>query len=268
MKKRKQLKNKRINDFPFDKKMILFEIDGIFPDMGLRRNISRSKNPLLSGGEFVEMKNSERGHKVTSFNSTIPSGKKNIIDVIKHPNFPKKIVVDKNENKYLPVRQVYYLARSKYNDNVKVCLVHGSFFDTVKEPDLISNAFCQVMEDAISEGKEISPEAKKELILAMTDKNFFSPRRKIAGASVLLHFRVITETIKEMNIMTKWTEISDNTLSLIVPLGNTKEEIAKQKRKIIAAARTTDILNCQGGKQLHIKHPLNNRCFWVLRIPI
>ena len=265
--KKALLKDTLIDDFPFNENMVLFEWTGKFPDMVLRRNTGHFDNPLLSGGELIEMKNSEGIYTVSSFNSTIPSGEKKMVDIMAQKGFAEKMAEVGDDAGSLPVRQVYYLVRGKKRGAVKVCLVHGSFFATVEEPDLVSDAFRQVMEEAILRGKTISPKAKKELLSAMTERDVFAATRQVKKASVSLRFRVMTEVRSEANIM-RYDEILDNTLNFIVPMhGKTKKAIATQESKIIDAAQTTDILNYPNVRQFRIKHPFNG-WFWALQIPI
>ena len=266
---KESLKKTPIHKFSFDEKMILVKWTGKFPDMVLRRNAKGHDNPLLSGGEFIEMKNSESGYTVPSFNSTIPSGEKKMADAKEQKGLEQKMKDAGDDVRSFSVRQVYYLLRSKHKDEdkVKVCLVHGSFFATVGEPDLVYAAIRQIMEDAISGVKLISPEAKQELLSAEIEKEVITAPRRVKNASVSLRFRVMTEAIRETNIM-RHQEIGDNTLNFIVPLHDGKdEEIAAQESEIVKAAETTDILGYPKGRQFRIEHPFNGQ-FWVLQIPI
>jgi len=83
------IKNKRffltetsLSDFPFESEMLSCQNKGVFPDLAIRVNTS---NPLFTGGEMIELKDS-KSYTVSSFNSTIPSGTKEISKIIKGDN--------------------------------------------------------------------------------------------------------------------------------------------------------------------------------------
>jgi len=50
----------------------------------------------------------------------------------------------------LPYRDVYYLIRGKHGNDIKIVLVHGSFFETVKSDNLINESFKQVLEENLA----------------------------------------------------------------------------------------------------------------------
>ncbi len=126
--------------FPFDTSLFSFVNRTVFPDMIIRLN---KDNTVFTGGELIELKDS-RSYTILSFNSTIPTGKKKIEKII-NSNI-KKQIQEKNENIYsLAERDVFYLIRGRKNGNVKTCLVHGSFFETIKVNDLISQSFYEYL---------------------------------------------------------------------------------------------------------------------------
>ena len=53
----------------------------------------------------------------------------------------------------LPLREVYYLLRGKEKKtgNTKICLVHGSFFETISVQELIKGSFDQVIADGLDD---------------------------------------------------------------------------------------------------------------------
>lgn len=247
----------KLEKFPFDKNLIETEWAGKFPDIMLRVNHKFINDTLLCGGEFLELKDC-KSYTVASFNSTIPTGEKNLADT-----GIKGIGTDA-----LPVRQVYYLLRGRRNrpEAVKVCLVHGSFFETVKVPDLISGAFSQALDAADSDNK-LSREEKQKLVAIMSSQEVFSTSRKVEKSSVSLRFRIMSEVRKEANILKNYTEILDNTLNLIVPMhGKSDKERDAEVGHIKAAAKAAHIWNQYHPAHI-IKHPFNGY-FWVLRVPI
>ncbi len=140
--KEKLLQIKKLDKFPFDKKLLSCVNSGIFPDLAIKINPQPSQ---LTGGELIELKDSV-SYTVSSFNSTIPSRTKEISKIIQGENSIIKEQMEKaGDNIYsLPVRDVFYLVRGKKKTKVKVCLVHGSFFETTPIENLISQSFCSV----------------------------------------------------------------------------------------------------------------------------
>lgn len=221
-----QLKTtKKLVKFPFDKKLLSCRNDGIFPDMAIRLN---KDGKIFTGGELIELKDSD-SYTVSSFNSTIPSRSKRIDEIITGENSIIKQQMGKagNDISSLPVRDVYYLIRGRKKQGVKVCLVYGSFFETVSIENLISQSFSQVLEERLREsGKDISEEFKKTLLSIFSQQENFSKVRTVEKASVKLRFRIMTEVKAEGNILNsnKYPEIKDNTLNLILPCHDETEE--------------------------------------------
>lgn len=215
----------RLEEFPFDDEMLSCRCKGIFPDMAIRLNKNKT---LFTGGELIELKDSE-SYSVSSFNSTIPSGQKEISKIIVGENSSIRTQMESkgNDISSLPLRDVYYLVRGRSKGKTKVCLTHGSFFETIKTEELISQSFSQVLEERLLESKsEISPELKQTLLNLFSEQSNFSKVRNVEKASVKLRFRIMTEVKAEGNILnsTKYPEIKDNTLNLILPLHDTNQE--------------------------------------------
>ncbi|GMO40874.1 MAG: hypothetical protein Ta2F_16810 [Termitinemataceae bacterium] len=211
-----------LEDFPFDMTMLACKNIGQFPDLAIKTNaVDKVTNPLFSGGEFIEIKDSKT-YSVSSFNSTIPQGQKDINEIIKSQNSAIKKQMEETGNHIysLPVRDVYYLLRGKHNGNSKIILVHGSFFETIKKDNLIRQAFEQVLDERLKEKKvNIQDDVHDILIDIFSDQKNFSRVRNIDNASVKLRFRVMTEVKPEGNILNtaQYPQIKDNTINLIVP---------------------------------------------------
>lgn len=208
----------KLEDFPFDNAMLSCRNRGQFPDMAIRIT---SDSDLFTGGELIELKDSDN-YIVSSFNSTIPTGRKEISKIIKAEN---SIIRNQMEEagdmpNSLPVRDVYYLIRGKKKENTKVLLIHGSFFETIKTEDLISQSFSQVLEERIHQsGLQVQDELKHLLFNLFSEQENFSKVRTVNRASVKLRFRIMTEVKAEGNILNqkKYPEILDNTLNFISP---------------------------------------------------
>jgi mRNA-degrading endonuclease RelE of RelBE toxin-antitoxin system len=208
----------RLDDVPFDEGILSCRNAGVFPDMAIRVNKDKSR---FTGGELIELKDSD-SYTVSSFNSTIPSRSKEIAKIITGET---SIIKDQMEESgddifSLPVRDVYYLIRGRKKKNTKVCLVYGSFFETIRIEDLISQSFSQVLEELLKESKEeISKELKARLLSIFSEQENFSKVRTVEKASVKLRFRIMTEVKAEGNILNskKYPQILDNTLNFVLP---------------------------------------------------
>jgi len=224
-KKHSFLKLKRLDQFPFNQKLLSCRNDGVFPDLAIRLNQDRK---IFTGGELIELKDSN-SYTVSSFNSTIPSRSKKIEEIITGENSIIKQQMEKAGNDIfsLPVRDVFYLVRGRKKRHTKVCLVYGSFFETISVENLISQSFYQVLEERLKEsGKEISDNLKQTLISILSQQQSFSKVRNVERASVKLRFRIMTEVKAEGNILDsrKYPEIKDDTLSFVLPCHNEEQE--------------------------------------------
>ncbi len=215
----------KLDDFPFDEKLLSCKRVGQFPDLAIK--ICKN-NELFTGGELVELKDS-KSYTVSSFNSTIPTGKKQVEKIFKSKNSEVlRQMEEAGDDIYaLPERDVFYLIRGKRKENRKITLVHGSFFETVKVSELISKSFNQVLKE-ILEGSETKLDEKTKNLLEtlFSEQTSFSRVRNVENASVKLRFRIMTEVKAGGNILNskKYPEISDDTLNFILPSHNEDED--------------------------------------------
>ena len=208
----------KLGSFPFAAGMLSCQNDGVFPDLAVRINSERT---LFTDGELIELKDSV-SYSVSSFNSTIPTGTKEIRQVIKGENSTIKRQMEEagDDIDSLPLRDVFYLIRGKKRGQTKVALVHGSFFETVKSNSLISQSFEQVLNERLQEkGLDIEGNVKDLLIDIFSEQENFSKVRNVDKASVKLRFRIMTEVKAEGNILNakKYPDILDNTINLVIP---------------------------------------------------
>lgn len=252
--KEKFLKVKKLDLFPFNNELLSCRNNGIFPDLAIKINSQPSD---LTGGELIELKDSVT-YSISSFNSTIPSGKKEIAQVIQGEN---SIIKTQMENAgddiyALPVRDVYYLIRGRRKTKVKVCLVYGSFFETTPIENLISQSFGQVLEERLKQSDVyLTDELKKTLTSLFSQQENFSKVRNVEKASVKLRFRIMTEVKKEGNLLNAklYPEIVDNTINFVLPCYTDIER--ENYHRIVE--RELKIKNCKSLKTFLIKHPLN-----------
>lgn len=245
----------RLDRFPFQKKLLSCVNIGVFPDLAIKINTQG----YLSGGELVELKDSSV-YNISSFNSTIPTGKKNIRDLIaSEKGIVYKQMQDAGDDVFsLEVRDVYYLVRGRKDGKQKICLIHGSFFETIPAEYLVGETFSQVVEEELND-PEINENVKKKLKGALSRQDIFSRVRSVEKASVSMRFRVLVEVKPDANILSPrhYPEILDDTLNLVCPFHSEDE-----KEELISNVATV-IGTDQLGKLniFPIKHPLNG---WFL----
>jgi len=241
----------KLGSFPFAAEMLSCQNDGVFPDLAIKINSGES---LFTGGELIELKDSI-SYAVSSFNSTIPTGTKEISKVIKVENsIIKRQMEEAGDNiASLPQRDVFYLIRGKKRNNTKVALIHGSFFETVKSNSLISQSFEQVLNERLQEkGLDIGNSVKDLLVDIFSEQESFSKVRNVDKASVKLRFRIMTEVKAEGNILNpkKYPDILDNTINLVIPCHEEKDEV-------LTLERFTAVCDLSHFKHFKIKHHLN-----------
>lgn len=99
----------KLEDFPFDTSLFTCHNAGQFPDLAIKLS---QPNPLFTGGELIELKDSET-YSVAPFNSTIPTGRKDIEKVVKskHGIIRQQMEQAGDDIFSLPERHVFNLIR-------------------------------------------------------------------------------------------------------------------------------------------------------------
>ncbi|TSA26946.1 MAG: hypothetical protein D4R68_06470 [Ignavibacteriales bacterium] len=254
LKKKYFLSTKSLEQFPFPQYLLSCVNKGKFPDLAIKLNKDRK---TFTGGELIELKDSE-SYSVSSFNSTIPSGEKEISKIIGTGNSKIKKQMEEAGDSILslPKRDVYYLVRGRKTDSMKVVLVHGSFFETVNTHDLISKSFSQVLNERIKQsGITVATEIKELLSDVFSEQENFSRVREVEKASVKLRFRIMTEVKAEGNILNneQYPQVLDNTLSFILPKHVEADAIViKEKMKKVLSNK--ELINFE---VFDIKHHFN-----------
>ena len=249
---------KEFEDFPFDEKLLSCRNKGVFPDLAIR--ISHD-DLFIHGGELIELKDSV-SYSISSFNSTIPSGKKSISSFLtsKKSKMKEQMIEAGDDPDVLPERDVYYLVRGRYSGRTKVALVHGSFFETIRIDELISESFLQVLEEHLRErGAEVDEKTRELLRSIFTEQENFSKVRDVEKSSVKLRFRIMTEVKAEGNILnsSKYPEIVDDSLNFVLPFHNVSDEhLIVDKMKAAFGEASLDQF-----VKFKIKHHLNG---WFL----
>ena len=244
-----------LENFTFPQNLLSCINRGTFPDMAIKLNKNQK---MFSGGELIELKDNDK-YTVSSFNSTIPSGTKNIQSIIgngKSSTIKKKMESAGDDVLSLQEREVYYLVRGRKSSAVKVVLVHGSFFKTIKVSSLIGKSFLQVLEERIQEcNADIPDNIKKTLSRIMTDQESFNRQRTVPRASVKLRFRIMVETNPKADILNSdlYPRIRDNTLSIILPKHSYRDlRLIKNKMKEVFSGKELKTF-----KAFDIKHHFN-----------
>ena len=215
----------KLEDFPYNTNLLSCKNKAKFPDIAIKININKQ---IFTGGELIEFKDS-RSYNIASFNSTIPTGKKKISKILRGRSHRiKEQMEEAGDDIYsLLVRDVFYLVRGKRQKNIKVCLLHGSFFETLRVEQLIQQAFAQVLEERLQEtGENIPKEVKTKILDMFSEQDSFRKVRDVSKASVKIRFRIMTEAKPEGNILNseQYPQILDNTLNLVLPYGNKNDE--------------------------------------------
>jgi hypothetical protein len=215
----------KLEDFPFDENLLSCKRKGQFPDLAIKIN---RNDALFTGGELIELKDS-KSYSVSSFNSTIPTGRKEIAKVVRSSGSDvyNQMIAAGDCIFSLPLRDVFYLIRGKRKGHCKVALVHGSFFETVNVSDLITKSFAQVFEERLKQSRaSFDEETKNALAALFSEQENFSRVRNVDQASVKLRFRIMTEVKAEGNILNsrKYPEIADDTLNFVLPYHSEQDE--------------------------------------------
>ncbi len=248
----------KLGDFPFDSELLSCENKNTFPDMAIR--INSSDDP--PGGELIELKDSRTAYGIASFNSTIPTGRKLIASITSgKTNVVRQRMQERGDDIYsLLERDVYYLVRGRRAGNTKVCLVHGSFFETVSVDKLITSSFGQVLSEGLEENNALDSTDVSDILDNVTlSQSHFSKSRLVKDASVKLRFRVMTEAANEGNILNPqlYPEVKDNTLSLVAP-ADSPAATEKIKRHLQMAISQCELSK---GEEFTVTHPFNGDFF-------
>ena len=194
-----------------------------FPDVILKVN---DRNRTFPGGEMIEIKEAQ-SYNIPSFNSTLPSRVKDIREVARKDGKMYREMRDNEEGKdphRLQQREVYYLLSGRKGGNVKICLLHGAFFDTLPVDAHIRKMFEQVLSDALKDNPKAHKdpafaEAAEKLLQLRWQQAHFNKTRTVDGASIKMRLRLMAEVHTKANIFNAvhFPEIADNTLNMIVP---------------------------------------------------
>lgn len=246
----------KLKDFPFGSDLFSCSNTREFPNLAIKLNQS---NALFTGGEFIELKDSNT-YTISPFNSTIPTAKKDIAKIIRKDNcIVKQQMQQAGDNIFsLKERDVYYLirGRNKQKTAQKIALIHGSFFETIQNKDLMKQSFSQVLDEHLMENDwAITPEIKDVLTTIFSEQEDFNKIQSVEKASLKLHFDFQTVIKAKANILNtaKYPKILDNTLNFVLPYHSEEDrELAHKKMNIIFTKSELQTI-----QEIKLKHHFN-----------
>lgn len=227
-----------------------------FPTMALRLK----PRAIPTGGELISVMESKT-YSVPPFKSHIPAGAVSI-ESLGHKKscaVTRQMRTNGEDWRWLPVREVYYLIRGRRFSSTLVCLVHGSFFETVNCKQVVRKTLDRVMADYGDQDKQrFTPAALDSLARMLSQEIFSNRRRKIAETTVEFKLSIRAEVAHEVDILSPayYPEIKDNTINLVIPY-RSKDDFRGAWHYLKTA------LGEEWGKgQKHIiQHPFNRKFF-------
>lgn len=214
---------------------------GIFPDLLL----ALDKQSTFGNGALLELKNS-KGDAVASFNSTIPTRHKSLLEVkrisgstmVAHAgslfDFPLSTASD-----YLSrQRTCFYFIRTRSADDqrVRLALVEGSFYETLPKEQLLEQIWQQILE---ASGMPLSEQKPIVEFLGRLEQSDIAQSREIEKASIRPRLRLMAEVHGDANLHA-YPEIPPRTINLILKREPGYDEqwlVREMKRDGIADAR-------------------------------
>ena len=240
----------KMRGYHFNTVPLAYRDDAGFPSMVLRMHKGYSK----PGGEFVAIIDSN-SYNVPPFESHIPTGAMSF-DMLGHnraANIYKSMQAAGEVPGWIHEREVYYLVRGRNSGNSKICLVHGSFFETtVKAEYVLRQALQEVLADSLQE-QALSQDQFDMLWRIFVQEIFSGQLHKVSIGAVEFKLGVKTHENLGANILSSfyYPEIKDDTLNFVIPLSSFEKNAYRKSslRRIVSSAE-------QGqGEEFSIDHP-------------
>ena len=160
---------------------------GKFPDLVLRHDPHADPQ----GGDFIELKTAE-SFSISSFNSTPPSAQKNMAILSK--TLQQRLHERGEKFELSDLRDVYYLLVGRKDSKpaplTKVCLVYGSFFETVPLREVLLEAGTAALSSSSGRLKT-DLHAVFEEETAEEIRGRFAETRTIEGSGMKIRFRAM-----------------------------------------------------------------------------
>ena len=220
-----------------------------FPNLILRMH-ARAYEP---GGEWVAILDSDT-YNVPAFRSHIPAGAMSIdmLGHVKATSIRESMLAAGEAPNWLPMREVYYLIRGSNRGNIKICLVHGSFFQSMKTRAVLQQALSQALEEHLEE-LSLSQD-QMGLLASICERAILSDQFwKVDRMTVEFNLGIQTPENHGLNILSSFhfRAVQDNTLNFIVP--NYPIDCHAHRQRSLRDALPEQTY--KEGKQLSITHP-------------
>jgi hypothetical protein len=182
---------------------------GAFPDFVL----ACEPHSPLGNGALLELKDSA-GDQIASFNSTLPSARKQISRLTKMVRTAVQNYESEHGCAYPDERDCFYLVRTKnkYPDTCRLSVVQGTFFETIPNQELLKSLWKDLLKQA-----GVPAEQHMEILdyLAKLERNEVAKSRRIKRAAIKPRLRIMSEVVADANPH-KYREIGERTVNLIL----------------------------------------------------
>lgn len=248
----------RLSDMPWRYKSFAYKNFCGFPNLAMQ--FQASWPPY--GGELVGLLESD-SFSMPSFVSHIPTGAISLDSLPQNTasHIRRKIKALNPETPFPTLHEVYYLLRGKWQNRIKVCLVHGNFFATKEADQLIRRALVQVASDCLEDNdmQAVNPDTLEWLARALLREVLSNRARSAPNASVSFRLEVVADVIDTLNILSsdRFPAIEADTLSFIIPYSldaEFRERILELKSSLMRS-------EWRIARKLGIRHPFNGDFF-------
>jgi hypothetical protein len=182
---------------------------GAFPDFVL----ACEPHSPLGNGALLELKDSA-GDQIASFNSTLPSARKQISRLTKIVRTAVQNYESEHGCACPDERDCFYLVRTKnkYPDTCRLSVVQGTFFETIPNQELLKSLWKDLLKQA-----GVPAEQHMEILdyLAKLERNEVAKSRRIKRAAIKPRLRIMSEVVTDANPH-KYREIGKRTVNLIL----------------------------------------------------
>ena len=240
----------KLLDYHFNSVPLAYRDNACFPSLVLRMH----KGYSPPGGEFVEIIDSD-SYNVPPFESHIPTGAMSfdMLGQDRAAKIFKSMEAAGEVPGWIREREVYYLIRGRNNGNSKICLVHGSFFESrVKGEYLVREALEEVLADCLEE-QTLSHDQFNILWRKFAQEIFSKQFRGVSIGKVGFRLGIQTHANLGANLLSPfyYPKIKDNTLNFVIPHYPAEKNAYRMQNlqwTLSASIR-------EQGEKIFIKHP-------------
>jgi hypothetical protein len=237
---------------------------GAFPDFVL----ACEPHSPLGNGALLELKDSA-GDQIASFNSTLPSARKQISRLTKMVRTAVQNYESEHGCACPDERDCFYLVRTKKNqDACRLSIVQGTFFETIPNQELLKSLWKDLLKQS---GVPIKQHKKILDCLAKLERDQIAKSRVIERAAIKPRLRIMSEVVANANPH-RYQEIGERTVNLILkaPSEDSSESLVQwilhcfsaDDLRVRAVSEGVIIISDDSGGQikcrlLRIEHKLN-----------